>query len=77
VAESLPLSIYRVDTSPGKNIALLDKPLPINLILILFARVRTCNLENLDEFSDCEASSLTLRSTMMILVAVMMMAVLF
>ena len=75
VTESLPLGVDWVHTSTRENIALLDKSLPINLIFVLFARICTCDLENLDELTHCKSSALTLRSPMMM--TIMMMAMLF
>lgn len=79
MAESLPLSIHWVYTPPWKNISLLDKSLPVDLILILFAWIRTSHLKNLDELSDCKSSTLSLRATMMmtVMAIVVIMAMLF
>ena len=57
MAESLPLGIDRVDTSTREN-SLLDKPLPINLILVLLTWELLSDLEDLDQFSDCEPGPL-------------------
>ena len=40
VAESLPLGIHRVDTPARKDIALANESLPVDLVLVLLARVR-------------------------------------
>ena len=78
VTESLPLSVHWIYTSTWEHIAFLDESLPINLIFVLFARICTSDLENLDELSHSKSSALTLRSTMMMtVVAIMMMTVLF
>ena len=78
MTESLPLGVYRVDTSAREDIALLDESLPIYLILVLFARISTCDLKNLDKLPHSKPSALTLRSSMMVAVmAIMMMTMLF
>ena len=57
MAESLPLSIDRVYTSPWE-ISLLDEPLPIDLILVFLARELLSDLKYLNKFSHCKSSSL-------------------
>lgn len=58
MAKSLPLSIDRVNATSRKN-ALFYKPLPIYLILILFARKFLGDLENLNELSYRESGPLS------------------
>lgn len=58
MTKSLPLSIHRVYT-PARKEALLDESLPIDLVLILFARVLLCDLEYFDKLSDSEPCPLT------------------
>ena len=68
MAESLPLGIHRVYTPSRENVALVDEPLPVDLVLVLLLRVGICHLENLDQLSNSEASSLPRKastSTMM------------
>lgn len=57
MAESLPLGVDWVDTSPWEN-SLFDKPLPVNLILVLLTGELLCDLENLDKLSYCEPGPL-------------------
>ena len=58
VTESLPLSIYWIHASPWK-VALLNKSLPVYLVLVLLARELLCDLEDLDQFPHREPCSLT------------------
>lgn len=61
VAESLPLCVNRIHTSSWKD-SLFDKPLPVDLVFVLFRRVFLGHFEYLDELSNCEPSSLTRKS---------------
>lgn len=58
VAEALPLSVHRVDAPAGKDVALLDEALPVDLVLVLARGVAGGHLEDLDELADCEPGSL-------------------
>jgi hypothetical protein len=60
VAEFLPLGIHRVDAAARENITLFDKPLPVDLVFVLFARVSTGDLKDFDELAHSKSSPLTL-----------------
>ena len=58
VTKSLPLGIYRIDTTT-REVTLLDKAVPVDLILVLFAWELLCNLKDFDKLSHSESSSLS------------------
>lgn len=58
MTKSLPLSIHRVHTSAWKD-ALFYKPLPIDLIFILFTWEILRHTEDFNQFTNCKSSSLS------------------
>lgn len=58
MAESLPLRIYRIDTSAGKE-SLAYEALPVDLIFIFATLIDLSYQEYFDEFAHCKTSSLS------------------
>lgn len=57
VAEPLPLGIHRVHASTREH-AQPDEPLPVDLVLVLLARIVLGDLEDLDELANGESCPL-------------------